>query len=78
MNPREAWDRIGINPGRVAVLLIGFAIALFVSSIARYFGAYDLLGFTCDAREKATLMQFPQYGGKVIGEDIKGLSVARR
>lgn len=72
MNLRETWDRSGIRPRRLAVLLIGFGVVLFVSSLARYVGVYDVLGFTCDAREKAALMEFPQYGGKVIGRDIQG------
>jgi hypothetical protein len=47
-------------------------VVLVVSPLARFFGIYDLLGFTCDAQEKAALMEFPQYGGKVVGKDIKG------
>ena len=73
MNLKETWERIGISPRRLAVLILGFAIVmLVVSPLARFFGIYDVLGFTCDAREKAALMEFPQYGGKVVGEDIKG------
>ena len=73
MNLRETWDRTGIRLTRLAVLLIGFAIVvLVVSPLARFFGVYDVLGFTCDAREKAALMEFPQYGGKVVGRDIRG------
>jgi len=73
MNLKETWQRIGMRPRRLAVLLIGFAIVvLVVSPLARFFGIYDVLGFTCDAREKAALMQFPQYGGKVVGRDIRG------
>ena len=54
-------------------MLLGFAIVVIVvSPLARFFGAYDILGFTCDAREKAALMEFPQYGGKVVGRDING------
>jgi hypothetical protein len=68
MNLRETWDRIGIRPWRLAVLFVGFAIALIVLwPLAR-----NVLGLTCDAEEKAALMAFPQYGGKVIGKDIKG------
>jgi hypothetical protein len=73
MNLKETWQRIGMRPRRLAVLLIGFAIVvLVVSPLARFFGIYDVLGFTCDAREKAALMEFPQYGGKVVGRDIQG------
>jgi hypothetical protein len=73
MNFRETWDRTGIRPTRLAVLLIGFVIVvLVVSPLARFFGVYDVLGFTCDAREKAALMEFPQYGGKVVGRAIRG------
>ncbi|HLL39416.1 MAG TPA: hypothetical protein VK357_07075 [Rubrobacteraceae bacterium] len=54
-------------------MLGSFAIVLFVAlPLARYSGVLDLLGFTCDAEEKAVLMEFPQYGGKVVGKDIKG------
>ncbi len=73
MNFRETWQRIGMRPRRLAVLLIGFAIVvLVVSPLARFFRIYDFLGFTCDAREKAALVEFPQYGGKVVGKDIQG------
>ncbi len=73
MNLSETWQRIGMRPRRLAVLLIGFAIVvLVVSPLARFFGIYDVLGFTCDAREKAALVEFPQYGGKVVGKDIQG------
>jgi hypothetical protein len=73
MNLRGTWNRTGIRPRRLAVLFIGFAIVVFgVSPLARFFGIYDFLGFTCDAREKAALTEFPQYGGKVVGKDIQG------
>ena len=73
MNLRETWNRTGIRPRRLAVLLIGFAIVVLgVSPLARFFGIYDFLGFTCDAREKAVLTEFPQFGGKVVGRDIQG------
>ncbi len=65
MNVRETWDRTGILPWRLAALLVGFAIALLVSRL-------DFLGFTCDVQEKVALMEFPQYGGKVVGKDIHG------
>src|SRR5215207_7538249 len=73
MNLRETWERIGVSPRRLAMLLIGFAVVLFiVAPLARFLGMDDLLGLTCDAQEKAALMEFSQYGGKVIGKDIKG------
>lgn len=73
MDFTETWHRTGIRPRRLAVLLVGFAIVvLVVSPLARFFGIYDVLGFTCDAREKAALMEFPQYGGKIVGRDIGG------
>lgn len=73
MNLRETWERIGMRPRRLAVLLIGFAIVVLVGSpLARFFGIYDVLGFTCDAREKAALVEFPQYGGRIVGRDIQG------
>ena len=73
MNLKEIWDRTGIRSRRLLVLLVSFAtMMLVVSPLARFFGVYDVLGFTCDAREKAALMEFPQYGGKVVGRDIKG------
>ncbi len=73
MNLRETWERIEISLRRLAALLVGFAIVvLVVSPLARFFGVYDVLGFTCDAREKAALMEFPQYGGKLVGRDIQG------
>ncbi len=73
MNLEEIWQRIGVRPWRLASLLVGFAIALFVVlPLARYSGMLDSLGFTCDAREKAALVEFPQYGGKAVGKDIKG------
>jgi hypothetical protein len=73
MNLRETWERIGMRPWRLAVLLIGFAIVvLVVSPLARFFGIYDVLGLTCDAQEKAALVEFPQYGGRMVGKDIQG------
>jgi hypothetical protein len=73
MNLRGIWERVGIRPWRLAALLVSFAIALFVvMPLARYSGILDSLGFTCDAEEKAVLMEFPQYGGRVVGKHIKG------
>lgn len=73
MNIREPWDRIGIRAWRLTVLLGCFAIAHFVVlPLARYSGMLDYLGFTCDAQEKAALVEFPQYGGRMVGKDIQG------
>jgi hypothetical protein len=73
MNLRETRERIGIRPWRLFVFFTGFATALFaVLPLARYSGILDALGLTCDAGEKAVLLEFPQYGGKVVGKDIKG------
>ncbi len=71
MNLRGIWERVGIRPWRLAAFLVGFAIALFVVlPLARYSGMLESLGFTCDAQEKAALVEFPQYGGKVAGKDL--------
>ena len=68
MNLEVIWERIGVRPWRAGALLVGFVlIAFVVVPIAR-----PLLGFTCDAEEKAALMEFSQYGGRAVGKDIKG------
>lgn len=73
MNLNETWQRVGIRPRRLAALLGGFAIALVVVlPLARYSGMLDALGYTCDAQEKAALMEFSQYGDRVVGKDIEG------
>ncbi len=73
MNLRQTRERIGIRPWRLVVLLLVFATALLVVvPLARYSGILDALGLTCDAEEKAALLEFPQYGGEVVGKDIKG------
>jgi len=72
MNLEEIWERIGVRPWRAVALFIGCAVVLGIMPFARYSGMLDLLGFTCDAEEKATLVAFPQYGERVIGKDIKG------
>jgi hypothetical protein len=52
MNPRGIWERVGIRPWRLVLLLLGFAITPFVvMPLARYSGVLDSLGFTCDAQE---------------------------
>jgi hypothetical protein len=54
-------------------LLMVFVVLVFVVvPLARYSGVLDLLGFTCDAQEKAVLMEFPQQEGRVVGGDIMG------
>ena len=54
-------------------MLGGFAIALVVVlPLARYSGMLDALGYTCDAQEKAALMEFSQFGDRVVGKDIEG------
>jgi hypothetical protein len=73
MSLREIWDRVNVRPWRLVLLLLGFATTLFVvMPLARYSGVLDSLGFTCDAQEKAVLMEFPQYGGRAVGKDIMG------
>jgi hypothetical protein len=72
MNLKEIWERLGVRPWRVVALLIGFAVMLGLVPFARYSGVLGSLGFTCDAQEKAALVEFPQYGGRVIGKDIEG------
>ena len=73
MNLKETWERVGIRPWRLVALFVGFAIMLFVVlPLARYSGMLAALGYTCDAQEKAALMEFPQYGDRVVGKDIKG------
>ena len=73
MNLRETRERIGIRPWRLVVLLLCLAIPLLVvPPLARYSGILDALALTCDAEEKAALLEFPQYAGKVVGKDIKG------
>lgn len=53
-----------VRPWRLVLLLLGFA-SLFVA-----LGFARLVLPTCDAREKAVLAGFPQYGGRVAGEDL--------
>jgi hypothetical protein len=72
MNLREIWERIGVRPWRALALLISFATLFGLLPFARYSGVLGFLGFTCDAQEKAALVEVPQYGGRVIGKDIKG------
>jgi len=61
MNLREIWQRIGLRPKRLAVLLLGFAIVLAVSPlVARGFSS--ALG--CSGEEREVFAEFLQYGGR--------------
>lgn len=65
MSLREMWDRVRIQPWRLAVvLLLGVPIVFVVLEFTR------LVLPTCDAQEKAALAEFPQYGGRVAGKDL--------
>jgi hypothetical protein len=67
MTLRTIWERVGTHPWRLAVLFVGFAIMLdVVLPLLR-----PLLGITCDAEEKAALLEFPQYGGKEAGKNLE-------
>jgi hypothetical protein len=60
MNLRETWERIGLRPWRLALLLLGFATVLAVSPlVARVYSS--VLG--CSGERKA-FDEFPQYGGR--------------
>src|SRR5919202_3107195 len=65
MNLRRIWQRVGIRRRRLAVLLLGFAIAVVALEIARVILPH------CDAQEKAALTEFPQYGGRMAGKDLE-------
>jgi len=76
MNRRESRERIGIRPWRLAVLLVGFVVVLVVVFVAwplaRDSGMLDsLLGITCHKAEDEVLKEFPQYGGRAVGEDLE-------
>ena len=65
MSLREIRDRVGIRPWRLAVvMLLGVPVVFVVLEFTR------LVLPTCDAREKAVLAEFPQYGGRVAGKDL--------
>jgi hypothetical protein len=68
MNLEEAWDRIGMRPWRLVLLLLGFAIVLVATQLV----ARSL--FPCNIDEKAVLVGFPQYGGREagVGLDVAG------
>jgi signal transduction histidine kinase len=68
----QIWERIGARPWRAVASLVGFAVVVAVVMFVVVPLARPLLGFTCDAEEKAALMEFPQYGGRVVEKDIKG------
>jgi hypothetical protein len=60
MNLRETWERIGLRPWRLALLLLGFATVLVVSPlVARVYSS--VLG--CSEERKA-FAEFPQFGGR--------------
>ena len=61
MNLRESWERIGIRPRRLVVLLLGFAIVLAVSPLVAL-GYSTVLG--CSGEEREVFAEFPQYGGR--------------
>lgn len=60
MNLRGIWDRIGIRPWRLVVLLLGFAIVLVGAPLALR-GFFSALG-TCTEEERKVYAAFPQYG----------------
>jgi hypothetical protein len=62
----SSWQRIGIRPWRLIVLLVGLATVVFVAlPITR------LVLPACDAQEKEALVaEFPQYGGRVAGTEL--------
>jgi len=68
----QIWERIAARPWRAVVSLIGFAVMVAVVVFVVVPLARPLLGFTCDAEEKAVLMDFPQYGRRVVGKYITG------
>jgi hypothetical protein len=78
MNIREIREHVGIRPWRLLAMLVGFAIALFVTlPLARYSGMLDFLGYTCDAQEKAALMEFPSTETGSSGRKSRALLEAR-
>jgi hypothetical protein len=61
MNLRETWERIGLRPWRLALLLVGFATVLVVSPlVARVYSS--VLG--CSEEERKAFAEFPQFGGR--------------
>jgi hypothetical protein len=68
----QIWERISARPRRAVASLIGFAVLVAVVVFVVVPLARPLLGFTCDAEEKAALVEFPQYGGRVVEKDIEG------
>ena len=71
MSLREMWGRIHVRPLRLVLLLLGFAIVFVALDLAR------LVLPTCDAREKAALAEYPQYGGRVAGVNSRSHSSSR-
>jgi hypothetical protein len=61
MNLRETWERIGLRPWKLALLLLGFATVLVVSPlVARVYSS--VLG--CSGEEQEVFAEFVQYGGR--------------
>ena len=61
MSLQEAWERVGISPWRLAVLLVIFMVLWGLS----------LLVVPCSFGERAVLAEFPQYGGREVGEELE-------
>ncbi len=60
MNLKEIWERVGIHPRRLVLLLVGF-LGLWIC----------LRQLTpCDFGERTVLAEFPQYGGKEVGQEL--------
>lgn len=47
-------------------------MSLVVLSLARSLGIDYWLGYTCDAKQKAALKEFPQYGGRTLRTSTLG------
>ncbi len=60
MNLRRIWERVGIRPWRLAVLLLGFAIVLVGAPLAVR-GFFSVSG-VCTEEERKVYAEFPQYG----------------
>jgi hypothetical protein len=71
VNLGEAWERIGIRPRRLVVFAVVLVVVFVAWPLARDSGMLDsLLGITCHKAEAEVLKEFPQYGGRVVGEDL--------
>jgi hypothetical protein len=60
MNLQETWERIGIRPWRLAVLLLSFAIVLVGAPLA--VRAFFSVSGVCTEEERKVYAEFPQYG----------------